>query len=81
MMTLQSRETHNITLKTWPYLGPNNAIPPVPDCEICELMEFSTRLKNSKLSHGIEIRSCDSIIIIIPLMIEENRAKFLAVSL
>ena len=38
------------------------------------MIECSIRLKNSKYSHGMEIRSRDSFII--PLMIEENRAKF-----
>ena len=41
------------------------------------MLEFSIRLKNGKHSHGIEIRSRDSILI--PLMIEENRARFFTV--
>ena len=40
------------------------------------MIEFSIRLKNCKHSHGygMEIGNRDSFII--PLMIEENRAKF-----
>ena len=43
------------------------------------MIEFSIRVKNWKHSHGIEVRSHDSIII--PLKIEEDRAKFFTVSL
>ena len=43
------------------------------------MIDFSIRLKNGKHSHGIEIRSSDSIII--PLMIKKDRAKFFIVSL
>ena len=43
------------------------------------MIEFSIRLKKLKNSHGMEIRSRDSFIIL--LMIEENRAKFITVSL
>ena len=43
-------------------------------CYSLNVIEFSIRLKNWKHSHGIEIQRRDSIII--PLMIEENRAKF-----
>ena len=43
------------------------------------MIEFSIRLKNWKHSDGLEIRSRDSFII--PLMIEENKAKFFTVSL
>ena len=42
------------------------------------VIEFSIQLKNCKHSHGIEIRSRISIIL---LMIEENRAKFFTVRL
>ena len=42
-------------------------------------MYVNIRLKNLKHSHGIEIRSRD--VIIIPLMIEENRARFFTFSL
>ena len=73
--------------KAWPYLGPiSRFLQNQSDCEICELLllrckcdRFSIRLKNCKFSHGIEIRSRDSIVI--PLLIEENRAKFFSVSL
>ena len=44
------------------------------DCYGVNVIELSIRLKNCKRSHGIEIRGRDSIII--PFMIEENRAKF-----
>ena len=36
------------------------------------------RNKSRKHSHGIEIQSCDSIII--PLMVEDNRANFFTVT-
>ena len=56
------------------------------DCEICELLllrckcdRISIGLKNSKHSHRIEIRSRD--LIIITLMIAENRASFATASL
>ena len=48
MMALQAIETHSITLKTWPYLGPNFAIPPVPirlrDLAENNDVEFSIRM-------------------------------------
>ena len=88
MMALQSTETHNITLKNLALFRPKlrdscstNQIARFMNyyCYGVSVMEFSIRLKNGKHSHGIEIRSIDSIII--PLMIEENRAKFFTVSL
>ena len=48
-------------------------------CYGANVIEFSIGLKNWKRSHGIEIRSRDSIVI--PLMIVENSASFFTVSL
>ena len=48
MMALQAIETHSITLKTWPYLSPNFAIPNVPiklrDLAENNDVEFSIRM-------------------------------------
>ena len=51
MMALRSTETHDITLKTWPYLGPNSATSGVPTNEIARFgkehnnaVEFSLRM-------------------------------------
>ena len=48
MMALQSTETNNIILNTWPYLGPNFAIPKVPirlrDLAKNSAVKFSIRL-------------------------------------
>ena len=88
MMALRSRETHSITLKNLALFRPKlsnffstNQIARFVNyfCDGVKVIEFSIRLKNSKPSHGTEIRSRDSIII--PLMIEENRTKFFTVSL
>ena len=88
MMALQSIETHNITLKNLAIFRPKlrdsystNQIARFVNyyCYGVNVIEFSIRSKNWKHSHGIEIRSSDSIII--PLTIEENRAKFFTVSL
>ena len=83
MMALQSTETHNITLKNLALFRPKlrdsystNQIARFVNyyCYSVNVVEFSIRLKNGKHSHGIEIRSRDSIII--PLMIEEKRSRF-----
>ena len=88
MMALRSTEAHNITLKNLALFRPKlrdsyntNQIARLVnyDCYGVNVIEFSFRLKNLKLSHGIEIRSRDYIII--PLMIEENMACFFTVSL
>ena len=88
MMALQSPETHNITLKNLALFRPklrdsysSNQITRFDNynCYDLNVIEFSIRLQNRKHSHGIEIRSRDSIII--PLITEENRAKFFTVSL
>ena len=88
MIALQSTETHNITLKNLALFRPKlrdsygtNHIARFLNyyCYGVNVIECSIRLKNWKHSHGSEIRSFDSIII--PLMIEENRAKFFTVSL
>ena len=79
MMALQSKEEHNITQKTWPYLGLNSAIPTVP-IKLRDLRCKCDRIFDSiEELNVIEIRSHDSIII--PLMIEENRTRFFTVSL
>ena len=87
-MPLRSKETHSITLKNLALFRPKvrnssstNQIARFVDyfCYGVTVIEFSIRLKNCKHSHGIEIRSRDSIII--PLMIEEIRAEFFTVSL
>ena len=88
MMVLQSTETHNITLKNLALFGAKprdsystNQIARFVTyyCYGVDLIELSIRYKNRKHPNGIEIRSRDSITI--PLMIEENRAKFFTVSL
>ena len=88
MMALRSIETHNITLKNLALFRPKlrnssstNQIARFVNyyCYGVNVIEFSIPFKNCKHSHGTEIRSRDSIII--PLMIEENRAKFFTVSL
>ena len=88
MMALQATETHNITLKSLALFRPKlrdfystTQISRFVNyyCYGVNMIEFSIRLKNCKHSHGIEIRSRDSIII--PLIIEENRARFRTVSL
>ena len=86
-MALWPRETHRITLKNLALFRPKqsnffsaNQIAGFVNyyCDGVKVIEFSIWLKNWKHSHGTEIWSLDSIII--PLMIEENRAKFLTVS-
>ena len=88
MMSLQSTETHNITLKNLALFRPKlrdsystNLIARFVNyyCHSVNVIEFSIRLKNCKHSHGIEIRCRD--FIITPLTIEENRAKFFIVPL
>ena len=88
MMALRAMETHSITLKNLALFRPKlrnssstNQIARFVNyyCYGVNVIEFSIRLKNQKHSHGMEIRSRDSFII--PLMIEENRAKFFTVSL
>ena len=88
MITLQSTETHNITLKSLALFRPKlcdsystNQIATFVNyyCYGVNMIEFSIRLKNLKHFHGIEILSRDSIII--PLMIEADRARFFTVSL
>ena len=48
MMALRAIETYNITMKTWPYLGPNFTIPNVPirlrDSAENNDVEFSIRM-------------------------------------
>ena len=87
MMALRSRETHSITLKNLALFRPklsnsssNNQIARFVNyyCDGVKVIECSIRLKNRKHIHGTEIRSRDSILV--PLMIEENRAKFFTVS-
>ena len=88
MRALRSTETHNITLKNQALFRPKlrdsystNQIRRFVSyyCYGVIVIEFFIRLKNSKHSHGTEIRSRDSIII--PSMIEENRARFFTVLL
>ena len=88
MMALRSRETHSITMKNLALFRPKlsnffgtNQIARFVNyyCDGVKVIEFPIRLRNSKHSHRTEIRSRDSVII--PLMIEENRAKFFTVSL
>ena len=88
MMALQAIETHSITLKNLALFRPKlcnssgtNQIARFENhyCYGVNMIEFSIRLKNRKHSHGMEIRRRDSFII--PMMIEENRAKFFTVSL
>ena len=87
MMALRSIETRSITMKNLALFRPKlsnffstNQIARFVNyyCSRVNVIEFSIRLKNLKHSHGIEIRSRDSFVI--PLMIEENRAKFFTVS-
>ena len=86
MMVLQALETHSITLKNWPYLGPNHSISSITsqllqsqsDCEICELLLLRCkcdRIFDSTEDSGLRFEA------VIPLIIEENRAKFFTVSL
>ena len=88
VMALQAIETHSITLKNLALFRPKlrnssstNQIVRFVNyyCQGVNVIEFSVRLKNWKRSHGKEILSRDSFII--PLIIEENRAKFFTVSL
>ena len=88
MMALHSIETHNITLKNLALFMPKlrdsystNQVARFVNYYFysVNVIEFLIRLKNWKHSHGIGIRSRDSIII--PLMTEENRAKLFIVSL
>ena len=87
-MALQSKETHNITLKNLALFRTKlrdsyntNQIAGFVNyyCYGVNVIEFSIRLKNWKHSHGIKIRNRDSIII--PLITEENRACFFTASL
>ena len=66
-MVLWSAGTHNITLRNLTLFRPRV---PIRLRVTANVIEFSIRLKNWKHSHGIEIRSRDSIII--PLMIAEK---------
>ena len=88
IMALRSIETHSITLKNLALFrlklrnsSSTNQITRFVNyyCYGVNVIEFSIRLKNLCHSHGIEIRSRDSIML--PLMIEENRAKSFTVSL
>ena len=88
MMALQSTETHNVTLKNLALFGPKlrdsystNQIARYLNYYFygVNVIEVSIQLKNLKHSHRIVIRSRDSIII--PLIIEEHRARFFTVSL
>ena len=83
MVALQSTETDNITLKNLALFRPKlrdsystNQIARFMNyyCDGVNVIEFFIRLNNRERSHGIEIRIRDSIII--PLMIEENWARF-----
>ena len=87
MMALRSIETHSITMKNLALFRPKTEQfhQYQSDCEICELLLLTCKcdrifdsIEELKHSHGIEIRSRDSFLI--PLMIEENRAKFFTVS-
>ena len=88
MMVLRSTEPHNITLKNLALFRPNvcdslsaNQIPKFMNyyCYVLNVIEFSIRLKSLNHSRGIEIRSRDSIIVL--LKIAENKANFFTVSL
>ena len=88
MMALQSTETHTIALKNLALFRPKlrdsystNQIARFVNYYYysVNVIEFSIRLNNGKHSHGIEIQSRDSIVI--PLMIEENRANYFTFSL
>ena len=82
MMALQAIETHSITLKNLALFRPTSQLLQYQsDCEICELLLLRCKcdrifdsIEELKHSYGMELRSRDSFII--PLMIEENRAKF-----
>ena len=89
ILALLSTETHNITKKNLALFRPKlrdsyctNQITRFVNycCYSVNVIEFVIRLNEGlKHSHGIEIRSRDSIVI--PLIIAENRAILITVSI